>query len=58
MLLSAPPAVLRGVEERSVLTGEAAEKIGHRCQDMGEATEDQRRISEAGPERPDTAECT
>lgn len=36
----APLAVLRGVEEQSVLTGEATEKIGHRCQDMEEATED------------------
>lgn len=48
LLLSCTLAVLRGVEEQSVLTGEATEKIGHCCQDMGEATEDLRRISQAG----------
>lgn len=48
--LSAPPALLRSVEEQSVFTGEATEKIGHCCQDMGEATEDLRGIRRAGPQ--------
>ena len=50
--------MLRGVEEQSVLTGEATEKIGHRCQDMGEATEDLRGIRQAGPKPHDCTSST
>lgn len=42
-----PLAVLGGVDEQSVLTGEAIEKIGHCCQDTGKATEDLRKIRQA-----------
>lgn len=50
--------MLRGVEEQSVLTGEATEKIGHRCQDMEEATEDLRGIRQAGPRPPGCTSST
>lgn len=42
-----PLAVLGGVDEQSVLTGEAIEKIGHCCQDTGKATEDPCKIRQA-----------
>lgn len=58
LLLSCTLAVLRGVEEQSVLTEEGTEKIGHCCQDMGEATEDLRRISQAGPKPHDCTSTT
>lgn len=40
------------MEEQSVLTGGNREKIGHHCQDLGEATEDLCRIRQAGPKLP------